>query len=209
MHRNQEQLTMEKTLDHESSLAVIHEMIQKTRKNLSEGSFYYLVWGWLALAAASVQYILLTEVQTQWHAIVWPIMGIAGGIASALYGRRTSAKKGHTTFVDKSMGYVWIAFGAMMALALIIGGTQSWAIGYSIIIALYGMGTFVSGGLLRFKPLIYGGIASWVISAFALLSGEWTKEFPNMIVLLVVSIIVSYLIPGYALKSAEKKNNAA
>ncbi|TNE30437.1 MAG: hypothetical protein EP346_03700 [Bacteroidetes bacterium] len=200
---------MEKVLDHEGSLAVIHEMIQKTRRNITEGSFYYLVWGWLTLAAASTQYILLTVANSEWHAIVWPVMGVVGGIASAIYGRKSSARKGHTTFVDKSMGYVWIAFGAMMALALIIGGTQSWRVGYSIIIALYGMGTFVSGGLLRFKPLIYGGVASWVISAFALLAEEWTQEFPNMIVLLVVSIIVSYLIPGYALKSAEKKNNAA
>lgn len=200
---------MEKTLDHETSLSVIKEMVEKTRKDLSEGSFFYLLWGWLALGAAATEYALMVWAEVPWHPLVWAVMGITGGIASGIYGRKTGRRKGYRTFIDSSMKYVWIAFGAMMFLTLTVGATVSWSLAYALIIALYGMGTFISGGLLRFRPLIYGGIACWVITAAALMSGDFLLEFPTMLVLLMVSLVISYLIPGYALKNAENAQNAA
>lgn len=194
---------MEETLDYESSLRVISEMVQKTRRTLG-GSFFYLLWGWLALSAAAIEYVLLEFMQSELHPIVWPVMGIIGGLVSVLYSRKSSKEKGHTSFVDKSMSYVWIAFGVMMVLSLIIGGMVSWTIGYALVIATYGTATFVSGGLLRFKPLIIGGAASWLIATACLLGGDYFSDFSVMLLMLMLSLVVSYLLPGYALRNAEK-----
>jgi hypothetical protein len=75
-------------------------------------------------------------------------------------------------------------------------GKIPWQTTYPLIISLYGLGTFVSGGVLKFKPLIIGGIACWIISIIAFL-------VPPMTVLLLtaLSVVVSYLIPGYMLKA--------
>ncbi|KAB2814796.1 hypothetical protein [Phaeocystidibacter luteus] len=200
---------MEKTLKPEDSLSVIAEMVSKTKRNLQEGSFYYLMWGWLALGAAGVEYFLLTYMKSDWHPIVWPVMGVLGGIASAVYSRKAHARQGHTSFIESAMKIVWMAFGAMMVLAILMGATQNWSLAYVLIIALYGMGTFISGGILKFRPLIYGGVACWIISAVCILWSSEFLHFPTMLIMLMISLAVGYLIPGYALKNSEAKNNAA
>lgn len=200
---------MEKALRPEESLSIIQDMVQRSKINLKEGSFYYLLWGWLALGAAGVEYILLEFFQSPWHPIVWAVMGVGGGIASAMYSRKEKRSAGYTTYIDTAMKYIWLAFGAMMVIAILIGATQSWSLGYSLIIALYGMGTFISGGVLKFRPLMIGGALCWVITLVSLLGGEMFRSFPTMLIMLMLSLVIGYLIPGYALKNAEVKNDAA
>ena len=60
---------------------------------------------------------------------------------------------------------------------------------YPLIISLYGMGTFISGGILKFKPLIIGGIACWIISIIAFFVAN---EY--VLLLTALSIIIAYLI---------------
>ena len=43
----------------ENNLKIIEEMIQTAKGNLSEGSIFYLIWGWLVLIAAATNYVLL------------------------------------------------------------------------------------------------------------------------------------------------------
>lgn len=201
---------MEKSLNPEDSLKVITEMVNRTRQNLNEGSYYYLLWGWLALMAAAAEYILMEYIEVDWHPIVWGIMGIAGGIASAVYGMKDKSSRGHTSFIDRAMKMIWLAFGAMMLVTLMYGFTaNSWGVVYAFIIALYGMGTFISGGILKFKPLMIGGVLSWVIAGAAFIFSDTLLNFPTMLILLMVSLVVSYLIPGYALKNSESTKNAA
>lgn len=193
---------MENSMTYEKSLAVIQEMVSKTKHNLKESSFFFILWGWLALGAAAVEYGLMQWAQVDWHPIVWPVMGVIGGVGSALYGRKLG-KKGYSTFLDASMKYIWIAFGAMMIIALTIGARVSWSLAYSLIIGLYGMGTFITGGFLRFRPLILGGVACWILAFVSLLVESAWSTFPNMLILLMVSLVVGYLVPGYALKNSK------
>jgi len=100
------------------------------------------------------------------------------------------------------MIYLWYGFLAAIFIILFMAanGTVSWVASNALIITLYGLGTFVSGGLLNFKPLIFGGIFSWVLAIVTLF-------IPEMYSLLTValSVIVAYLIPGYMLSSRDKK----
>ncbi len=200
---------MEEKLNPTESLHVIQDMIQRTKVNLSEGSFYYLLWGWLTLGAAATEFVLLEFMQVPWHPVVWGVMGLTGGLASALYARKEKRAAGHTTYIETAMRYIWLAFGAMMVIALIVGATHSWSLGYAIIIALYGMGTFILGGVLKFRPLMIGGVLCWILTLVALLGGDFFKDFPIMLIMLMVSLVVGYLIPGYALKNAELNTDAA
>jgi hypothetical protein len=65
---------------------------------------------------------------------------------------------------------------------------------------LYGLGTFISGGILKFKPLVFGGIASFVLVALTVFIPALSESFNGALLMLAASIIVSYLIPGYMLK---------
>ena len=49
---------MEKELKPEESLKIIEQMIQKTKANLHDSSFYFLLWGWIILIAVIGQSLL-------------------------------------------------------------------------------------------------------------------------------------------------------
>ena len=186
------------------SIAVIKEMIERTRTNFKDQSFYYLMWGWLVVGAVLVQALLYNQ-GSPYHWIVWPIMGIGGGITSGIYGSRQSKKTGHKTHIDSAMGYVWLGFIMYLFVVLLLSasgkfGPQGWNTSFILIMGLYGLGTFISGGLLKFKPLIYGGAASFVLVAFTVFVPSLVADFNGSLIMLAASIVVSYLIPGYMLK---------
>jgi hypothetical protein len=185
----------------QDSLKVITEMIENSKAKIRDNGFFYLLWGWLVLIASVTNFILLTiHYEKSW--LPWPILMIGGGIASGIAGYKLGKKATVRTFFDTAMIYLWYGFLAAIFIILFMAanGTVSWVASNALIITLYGLGTFVSGGLLNFKPLIFGGIFSWVLAIVTLF-------IPEMYSLLTValSVIVAYLIPGYMLSSRDKK----
>jgi hypothetical protein len=66
---------------------------------------------------------------------------------------------------------------------------------FPFFIMLYGLGTFVSGKLLQFTPLVIGAIVAWVLAIVA-------AYLPNEYQLLcgAGAIMVSYIIPAHLLR---------
>ena len=50
--------TDEKVMSGEESLRIISEMINKTKVNISQGSFHLLFWGWLIFVCSLSEYFL-------------------------------------------------------------------------------------------------------------------------------------------------------
>ncbi len=75
-------------------------------------------------------------------------------------------------------------------------GFFSNSVGYPFIIILLGWGTVISGGILKFKPLIIGGILAWVIAI-----ADFFVSAENQLLMMALATIIAYLIPGYMLKS--------
>lgn len=69
----------------EQSLRVINQHLQKSRKNLAGNSFYYLIWGYLSIAAAISHYILLKTQITPYAFLPWPILKSGGALIVAFY----------------------------------------------------------------------------------------------------------------------------
>ncbi len=189
---------METTKDYAEKMDVIFTMIENSKSKLRDNAFFYLLWGWLVLIASLSNFIMIRmEVYNSY--IVWPVLMTIGGIVSVIAGSRMGKKSTHRTHIDTSMKYLWMGFifTLFMVLGFSIAGKIPWNINYAIIISLYGMGTFVSGGVLKFKPLIIGGIACWIIAPAVLFVPPIYSYL-----LLALSIIVAYLIPGYLLRSS-------
>jgi len=182
------------------SLQIIQEMISTSKGKIKDNSFFYLLWGWLVLVASLSNYALL-QVNYEHAYLPWPILMTIGAIASVIAGIRLGKKTRVITIIDKSMIYLWWVFGVLLMIILFMTGFGKipWQSTYPLIISLYGLGTFVSGGILKFKPLILGGIASWIISVVA-----FFVDPTNVLLLTALSIVIAYLVPGYMLKSKEE-----
>lgn len=72
-----------------------------------------------------------------------------------------------------------------------------------MILVLYGMPTFLSGVILKFRPLIIGGICCWLL---AIVSPFVDNDF--QLLLLATGVCAGWIIPGYILRNRFKKNIA-
>ena len=192
---------METQSEGEKQLKIIEEMIASAKVKASEGSIYYLIWGWLVLIAASCNFILLNYTSYENHWIAWPILMALGGIISGVVGYKQEKKTTVKTYVDRAMAYLWSAVGITLFVVLIAMIKLGPLVAYPILIFLYGIGTFVSGGILKFKPLVIGGVACWVIGSIAVY-----VNFSDQLILLATAIVVSYLIPGHILAARKESN---
>lgn len=176
-------------------------MLDRSRKNLGDSAAYYLVWGWAVLAACVLEFLAIQFLNTSWHWLVWPVLMPAAAIVTLAKGRKQS-KKGYRTFIDTSMKNVWAGFGLFMLIILTLSATTiGWVNGYMLVIALIGLGTFVSGGILKFSALRWGGIISFILALLPMFFHEQLANMQSMLVLLALSILIAYIIPGYQLKS--------
>ena len=180
----------------ESSLHLIQEMIQKAKKSFRGISFYFLMWGWLLLAAGVAEYILAKIVHFQSPYIVWPIMGILGGIIAAIYGSRKKEEK-IISYAGKIIGLLWGGFVITLILVIIASVANRLNPG-PFIMLLTGLPTFVSGGIIKFKPLMFGGIVFWLIG---ICSFFFLQEYTSL--LFSLAILLGYIVPGYLLQRIE------
>ena len=188
---------MEKRIDEKQSLAIISEMIDNAREKIADDGFFYLLWGYLVLSAALTHFILLDIVGYENAWMPWPILMTLGGIVSAIAGHRKARSARHKTFFDTAAMYLWSAF--LIALFMILAFAGLGKIGqnaaYPLIMVIYGLGTWVSGGILKFLPLIIGGVICWILAGIA-----FYYPFEIQLLLLALSILLAYIIPGHMLK---------
>jgi hypothetical protein len=183
----------EKVMTGEESLRIISEMISRTKVNIRQGSFHLLFWGWLIFVCSLSVFILLNffHVSNPWF--VWYLV-IPGVLVSMVYGFVTGRKERVHTYADRIYMWTWIGF-IVAATILFILLSKTMAVVTPFILLLAGYPTFVSGFIIKFRPLIFGGIAFWILALVAYFFGG------NVALLATpVAVLTGYLIPGYLLK---------
>ena len=190
---------MEKNMSPQESLLLIQGMISRTKNNLSENRFYFLFWGWVTFAALLLQFVLKVLVGYAHHYMVWLLM-IPAAIITIMYSSRKEDKRSVVTYVGASMAYLWTGIGiSFFILSLIISYTTGWLHAFPFFILFYGLGTFVSGRILQFSPLVIGGILNWILAIACLFA---TYDFQLLIT--AAAILSSYIIPGHLLTTENK-----
>lgn len=176
------------------SIELIQSMISKTKRSLKENSFYFLFWGWLAFGALLVQFLLKAVLHYPHHYLVW-LVTIPAVFVTVWYGRKHERRSART-YLGDSMGQLWMGIGiSFFVLSIIISaGPSGWLYAYPFFILFYGLGTFISGRLLQFKPMVIGGIINWVLAALCPL-----LPYDYQILLAALALLTSYIIPGHLL----------
>lgn len=188
-------------LSPEESLKLIAETIEKTKSNVQTGSFYFLLWGWLVSLAGITQFIFTEYTNIKAYYYVWPVMAIIGIISCIVYGFKVERHKKYETYLDSVFMNLWIVLGISFFIIVFIAlWLNTTVVPFVLLIA--GIGTLVSGLIIKFKPMIVGGVLFFAFSIASMF-------VPHTYEILVSSlaIIIGYLIPGYILKSSEAKNN--
>ena len=189
----------EENFSPEKSLQLIQSMISKTKQNISDNSIYFLVWGWLSFIACTGQFLLKHVYQYEKHYLVWLVTVI--GVGFSIYqGRKEKKTIRVKTYVDESIKHLW----AGMAISFFVLGMILTKLGWDTVvfpffIMMYGLGTFVSGNMIHFKPLIIGGLIAW-----ALAIGATFVSYDYQMLFGAMAILISYIIPAHLLRRRDK-----
>lgn len=185
------------------SLLLIQSMIAKTRKDMGDNSSHFLLWGWVTFICCTGQFILKHLLDYGKHYLVWLLI-IPAVIISAYLGIKEGRKRVASTYIGDSMKYLWMGMGISYFVLSMILSRMGWDTNiFPFFILLYGLGTFISGKLLQFKPLVLGGLAAWVLAVAATF---FTYDYQMLFG--AGAIVASYIIPAYLLRNKNKTSNA-
>lgn len=184
----------EKLMSGEESLKIITDMINKTKMNIRQGIFHLLFWGWLIFACSLSEYLLykFTDYASPWYVWFFTIPGI---LVSLTYGFIKGSKVKIQTYADRLYMWTWFSFlFAALVLFVLLSGKMESVTPY--ILTLAAIPTFISGFIINFRPLIFGGASFWLFALAAHFGGQ---EYATMI--MPVAMLAGYIVPGHLLKS--------
>jgi hypothetical protein len=184
----------EKLMTGEESLRIISEMINKTKVNIRQSSFHLLFWGWLIFTCSLSEYLLWKFSDYTHPYYIWFFV-IPGVFVSFLVGFRNGRKAKVHTYADRL--YMWTWFGFLLAsvtLFIVQSSRMQFVAPYILILA--GFPTFISGFIIKFKPLIAGGICFWATAIIVNFAGAEIAPLG-----MPFAVLCGYLIPGYLLRS--------
>jgi len=188
---------MERELTPTESLKLIETMIAQAKRSFHRQSYYFLLWGVLLIAAMLFNHFMVIS-GSDIGGFAWPVIGIGGGILSFLHGTKENSTKAVPTAMDRVIMWLWVAFVVTMLTTMFFGGYSGHAMQIGSIIVLTGLPTFVTGQLMRFRPLIFGGVLFWVLGA-----ASYFTPMSVTVWLYIAAIFFGYLVPGYLLKRQE------
>jgi hypothetical protein len=189
--------TEEKYLSPHEGLQLIANAIAVTKTNIRQNSFSFLLWGWLVAVASFLFFFLQHYTSTRLFFLPFPILTFCGIVMTLVYYRQKVATS-TVTYLNDFLYKMWLVLGLSFFAVVLINVSQHHVpFTYTLLIAA--IGTAASGLVMKFKPLIMGGVLFFIASII-------TVYVPDDYKVLVhgIAFILGYIIPGYLLKFSSK-----
>ncbi len=211
----------EKKLTEKESLDLINQMITKAKDSYRDTGIGAIMWGSVVAVCGLVR---LSELQFNYQ-LPFDIflLTFVAVIPQIFITIREKKERKVKSYDDAYMDYIWLGFGISVVLMIVVVNKvyDAWgpvAAEYrtltghsasfsfmdhvsSLFLILYGLPTFVTGAACRFKPMFWGGLFCWVCCIISLYTGVKMD-----MLLIALSAIVAWLIPGMIIESAYRKS---
>lgn len=177
------------------SLELIGRMIENTRSRIARNSGRpLLAWGYATVLTTLVVWGAVAYFQDPRWNYLWLLLPVLGWLLMGLTrGKRTEGEA--RTFVDRVIGNVWFVMGSTaLFVSLLTLFTPMRLPILFIILLIMGMGTAVTGLIIRFTPTIVGGIAAIVLAPCTLLACNMWQPL-----LFIAGFVVMMIVPGHIL----------
>ncbi len=182
------------------SLKLINEMIGKAKKSYVEKGIASMVWGALIVFCSFINWSQVKYKHDWPFGDIWILTFIAL-IPQIFFSIKEGKSKKYVSYEQTIIKYTWVAFGVSIFILSFYMGKQSQGGQSSTpIMMLYGIPTFITGAVTKFKPMIFGGIFCWVASFIAI----YTNTESDLL-LMAASGLFAWLIPGIILWTRYKK----
>lgn len=196
-----------KKMTPDESLAIISEMINNLKEDYRANAYPFIFWGWIISLACISHFILILLLK---HYELYSIIGLFSfliwilfiGLGFVIHYIHLAKHKPRTrSLYNRFMKALWQA--ASLTMFVLAASCIKFEIYPPVfLLPTIGMATLISGLMVRFKPLIVGGL---LFFAAAIITTFWLYEFSLLVN--AIAIILGYLIPGYMLKNTKTANH--
>lgn len=192
----------EKTgFDERQSLSLIFEMIQSTRERvIRDLGTPFLVMGYVTVLSTLAVWLAFERTGDYRWQLLWFSIS-AAGIACWVRERRKERQTRATTYVDRIVGYIWATFGIVAFLQSMLSILTPLPILY-LTVLLMGLGTALTGLIVRFRIFTAAGLFSAVALAPACLLVERMDDC----LVFAAAFLVMMVIPGHIFAYRAKHN---
>ena len=180
-------------MNEKESLKLITEMIGKAKGSYHSNGIGAIMWG-IVIFICSIFDFLEMQFQFSIGFDVWWLMFLAL-IPQFYWIVKNRVKKNFVSYEETTMSYVWLAFGASVIMLMFFNHYYRPSHSESLFLMMFGLPTFITGGMFRFKPMIIGGIICWILFAVSLYC-----ELKINLLLMALAALSAWLIPGIILR---------
>ena len=195
-------MASEPQLSTDDSMKLIQEMIGRARRSYVSKGIANMVWGSLIIICSMATW---AQVKFKFYIgfDVWLLLifALVLQIYFAIKEKRAKDFVGHD---EQTMNFVWSSFAICIFITSFYNSRFGGESSTTLVMMLYGIPTFITGGMFSFKPMIWGGIICWVLSIVSVYTPSTTD-----LLLMSTCGLFAWLIPGLILWNRHKKQQQA
>lgn len=191
----------EKALNEKESLELISQMIRNTQNRIEVGAGRpFLVWGYVTVfISLAVWYMVFTTHNPVWYKL-WFALPLLGVLLTFLLCR--NPVPGVKTYIDRVINYVWCVCGIAGFFISFVSMFIAHFPVLFIVVLLMGIGTTLTGLIIRFKPLAIAGIVGILLQTVMCIFVAGI----NQILVFASIFVIMMIIPGHILNYYCKKH---
>ena len=185
----------DRPLNAAENIALVGRMIDNTRSRMVRNAGRpFLIWGYATVVttlAVWAAYALFPG--RNWY-YLWLLLPVFGTALSLLTMPKADGGRVYT-FIDRVIGQVWLVMGltAWFVSLLSVFGDMPVPILF-VILLMMGMGTAITGLVIRFVPAAVGGGAAIILAPVSLAAtGYWVPA------LFIAGFVAMMIVPGHIL----------
>ena len=199
----------------ERSLEIIRESIERSQRTITRNSALPMIWWGVCFVIFSfiIAYLWKNHGGPAWNAL-WAVMWLVGYVGNWMIDKKNETVP--TTFVGKSISYVWTTFGifcggigfmfcfignGILPLELIMPKVYAFGCITSVISLCFGMGTTITGLIIRNRIIQVCGLIAGLGGFFCALHFPGHEQLYVMAAVAVIGLVV----PGVLIQLQNQK----
>ena len=199
----------------ERSLEIIREAIERSQRTITRNSALPMIWWGVCVVIFSfiIAYLWKNHGGPAWNAL-WAVMWLVGYVGNWMIDKKNETVP--TTFVGKSISYVWTTFGifcggigfmfcfignGILPLELIMPKVYAFGCITSVISLCFGMGTTITGLIIRNRIIQVCGLIAGLGGFFCALHFPGHEQLYVMAAVAVIGLVV----PGVLIQLQNQK----
>ena len=179
----------------QEQIQLINDTINKTKENLKSSAPNFIFWGALIAVLSLIHYGFPDFIQQTRYSVLiyWVAIPVIGMVLTVIYNIKTRKQTGYETHIGRALKIIWGVFNVAWMLLVVISILKNQNPVDSILFLL-GVVLTMTGLLIRFKPISFGGVAVIACSVLLVYNPE-----VNSLLINGIAAFLGLFLPGLAL----------